>query len=178
MRWATILGVLCAVGCGEASDDPNGVVKVGFQRGQDEADMPVSPPDELAVSLEYGECLLAYYEEHPEMQQDGVEGQEVFDSWLDRLCEPRSGFATCDVISIEQNMEVANPKLTVTYDLAGELENRQLLVGPFPTSETADCDNGLSATVSFGAVDGIEVETFDPRRAVVNQGGAIEIAGR
>jgi hypothetical protein len=178
MRWATILGVLCAVGCGGASDDANGVVKVEFQRGQSEEDTPLGAPDELAVSLEYGECLLAYYEEHPEMRQDGVEGQEVFDSWLDRLCEPGSGFANCEVISIEQNMEVASPKLTVTYDIQGELEGRQLLVGPFPTSETADCDNGLSATVSFGAVEGLEVEAFDPRRAVVNQGGSIEIAAR
>ena len=75
MRWATILGVLCAVGCGGGgSVDPNGVVKVGFNRAQSQDAQPI-PPDTIAVSLEYGECLLDYYEANPDMRQDGVEGE-------------------------------------------------------------------------------------------------------
>ncbi len=174
MRWATILGVLLAVGCGGAGDDPNGVVKVEFNRALSEAvEFPPSPL--IAVSLEYGECLLDYYEANPDARQDGVDGAEIFDSWLDRLCEGGSGFAPCEVVSIEQHLEIERPKLTVEYEIDGELEGRRLLVGPFPTSETADCDNGLDATVRFGTIDGLVVGSFDPSEAVVNQGGAIRI---
>jgi hypothetical protein len=129
----------------------------------------------VAVSLEYGQCLLDYYAAHPNERQDGVDGQPEFDSWLDRLCDDASGLADCEVVSIEQNMEIAEPKLTVEYEITGELVDRKLLVGPFPTSDTADCDNGLSATVRFGTLAGLQVESFIPDEAVVNQGGAIRI---
>lgn len=175
MRWATILGVLCAVGCGGASDDGSGVVKVEFKRG--DATPPIAANSMVAVSLEYGECLLDYYETNPDARQDGVDGQAEFDDWLGRLCEPQSGFASCEVVSIEQNLEIQRPRLRVEYEIDGELEDRLLLVGPFPTSDTADCDNGLSATVRFGSVEGLTVETFNPSEAVVNQGAAISIAG-
>lgn len=176
MRWATILGVLFAVGCGGAGDDPNGVVKLEFNRGL--SDAALFPPGPLiAVSLEYGECLIDYYAANPDARQDGIDGAEIFDSWIDQLCEEGSGLAPCEVVAIEQNLEIDRPKLTVEYDIAGELEGRRLLVGPFPTSETADCDNGLDATVRFGTIDGLVVGSFDPSEAVVNQGGAIRITG-
>jgi hypothetical protein len=197
MRWIVLFAVVLSA-CG--SDDGgipdegtlrNGVVKLQFLRGvQDEN--PFLPGMQVSVAMVYGECLVDYYVQHSDMRQDGVEGEPDFaglelggEGWMDRLCDETSQHADCEVLSIEQQLDEIAPKLTVTYSVSGDLEGRQLRVGPFPKPETAACTNGEAATVRVGNVSGLDaagdvvwtMESFDPDDAIVGQGAAISIYG-
>ena len=185
MRWLVLCAILLPA-CGSDDGDPfrHGVVKLEFRRGAGDAN-PYIPGVQVDVAMIYGECLLDYYTAHPEMRQDGVEGEPIFTEWHDRLCADASFQADCEVASIDQDLDIANPELRVLYSMNGNLENRILRVGPFPTEETAACANGQRATVRVGRVAGLDdmgevvwtMESFDPDDAVVDQGKAISIYG-
>jgi hypothetical protein len=186
-----LLVVLAAVGCQEDGlEYRNGYIKLDFLRGQSQDTSPFPTTAQITAVLTYRDCLQEYYSNNMNERQDGVDGAKVFgakadggEGWLDHLCEidlPQG--IDCTVESLTQQLEVGTPKLTIVYNVMGEIEGRQLPAGPFPNAEEADCMNGASPEVGLGSVTGSNsdgdvwnTETFDPTRAVIDQGGAITI---
>jgi hypothetical protein len=126
---------------------------------------------------------------NPSFRQDGVDGEPIFQDWMDGLCpNDDDAFLDCSVVSITQDLDTGVPKLTVIYDVGGEIEGGVLRMGPFPTTETAQCQDGVLAEVRLGtaAVKGYdpmgnevwETETSSPTEAVVGQGAPITIYAR
>jgi hypothetical protein len=182
-----------ATGCpAEEEELRHGIVKLEFRRSVSEDANPFGGTTEIIASFNYGECLLDYYANNPNMRQDGVDGALVFgteeqggEGWTDRLCEIEvGGDADCQgVVLVQQLEQMVNKRLEITYTVTGELENRRLPAGPFPDREEAACMGGGSPIVSLGTVkgrnaDGEDVwntESFDPTQAVIDQGAAFKI---
>jgi hypothetical protein len=171
----------------------HGIVRLEFARGVAESSNPFIATTQVIATVNYRDCLIAFYANNLGMRQDGVDGARVFgplsaggEGWTDRLCDESFEHADCDVVSIVQELDVGTPKLTVTYAITGDLEGYQLLVGPLPTPEAAGCEEGTLAEVGLGDARGTDAngdsawltETFDPTQAVVNQGGAIRVYAR
>lgn len=186
-----LLAVLAAAGCKpEEEEFRNGYVKLDFARGQSQDVSPFPTTTQITATLNYRDCLQEYYSTNLNERQDGVDGAKVFgtkedggEGWLDHLCEidlPQG--IDCEVESLTQQLEVGTPKLTIVYNIMGEIEGRQLAAGPFPDRDEAACMNGGLPEVGLGNVKGSNsdgdvwtTETFDPTKAVVDQGGAITI---
>jgi hypothetical protein len=182
-----------ATGCpAEEEELVNGIVKLELRRGSSEDSNPFGGTTEIVATFNYGECLLDYYENNPNMRQDGVDGALVFgteeqggEGWTDRLCDIEVGAdADCQRVVLEQQLsQMVNKRLEITYTVTGELENRKLPAGPFPDAEEAACMGGTSPTVSLGLVKGRnaagedvwETESFDPTQAVIDQGAPFKI---
>lgn len=122
-----------------ASRSTHGVVFVAFRRSEVENSDPFEGTAQLSVTLEYGACLRAFYQAHPELTQQQPEGRELFDTWLDGGDSPLCSIETpptlrpgsCKARSIEQAMD-DRPRLSVTFDGLQELEGRALPIGPIP----------------------------------------------
>ncbi len=163
---ALVLAPLC-VGCGDApEDDTHDYVKVLFGRAENEPDNPYVGTAEVNIQMAYETCYENFYDANPNYAIDGPDGALVFGSeedggegWMDRLCtETESARADCEVLEFNQLLDVAK-RLTVTYRITGELENRVLLFGPLPKKDLTDCDGGISPRVRLelggtGGVDG------------------------
>lgn len=191
MRWIALVLVVLPCGCAEELLLRHDTVQLDFARGQSQDTTPFPTTAEVVATLEYDECLISYYRDHPNMRQDGVDGALAFgrlddggEGWMDRLCDDDTGpHAACEVVSIEQELDIPPPRLTVTYAIAGELEGRQLNFGPLPRAAVSRCPGGALPVVRMGSVTGTDengellwaTETFDPSSAVVGQGGAITI---
>lgn len=185
------------VGC---ADDPevltHGSIAFEFRRGESQSDNPFLGTVTVVATMEYLECLSAFYEANPGLRQEGMEGSEIFGSrelggegWSDRLCDSNltSMQAKCTIVEMRQQLDVVQ-QLTITYQIQTDnLEGLRLAFGPIPTAETADCDAGLDPRMrvgSNGAIKGQdgsentvwETEAFQPAEAVVNQGAPIRIA--
>lgn len=194
------------LGCA-GSDDPaggsagesfdHGVVYVTFRRSDAERSDPFAGTTELSVTLEYGACLRAFYDAHPELAQTHAEGRALFDAWLDGGVSPLCSVETpatlrhgdCNARSIAQTLD-ERPRLTVTFDGLQELEGRALPIGPIPDAEAAACPAGPRVTTMRlrSAADVIPrdatgaspwfVESFDNDTPIVGATGAIVIVGR
>ena len=143
----------------------------------------------ITVTLNYEACLIDYYTvKHPEMQQVGSEGAQVFAAWQSRLCsEEVPGRAECEVESIEQTLVVDGTesyKSAVTYTVAAdaELEGRSLLWGPAPLPEFAECEDGAEPFVNLSSLSGVvgfdendvalwQVQSFGDKRVKIGLGG-------
>jgi hypothetical protein len=167
--------LLLATGCN--ADDGYGIVQIQLQGTSD----VFAGTDQITVAVDYLECLSQFYEDNPEEAQEG--GSGVFEDWEGKLCDQDiSPPLDCDVASIEQG---GTTKLTVAYDVHGDVAGRRLAVGPLPTEETADCSGGevpeirIAATSAVvGRVDGTSLwhaEAFSSTQAVVDQGAAITV---
>ena len=192
-RLSLVALVLSAVGCKPEEEElANGIVKLEFRRGDNVDTNPFVGTATIEVTMEYGECLVDYYNNNSNERQDGVDGELVFgpsdlggEGWTDRLCEYDLGQPIdCTVESIEQRLDPpAAPQLTVVYRVMDDVENRQLAIGPFPDREHANCMNGGDPEVRVGVsqasgknTEGAEVwktETTNPNEAVIDQGKAI-----
>ncbi len=168
-----------------------GVVKLLFQRAENQGGSPYPGTQRVIATLSYQPCLIDYYERNPSQKADGRDGEAVFGSaelggegWTDRLCDTDvPGGVDCEVESIEQQINVAtNNQLTVTYTLTEDLEYGVLPFGPLPTEETAACPDDLPYA-RVKAVDGYNgaggrlwrTQNFNPDRAYTNQGEEISI---
>lgn len=150
LGFATLL-----TGCGDPpAEDTHGFVKILFGRSDSEAESPYTGTSQVTIQMAYEGCYQNFYALNPGFRTDGVEGGPIFGSleeggegWRDRLCEEDvGGRADCEVTDIQQLLDQAS-RLTVRYNVTGTLENRQLLFGPLPLEELADCDAGLTNTV-------------------------------
>lgn len=179
-------------------DDPepeleHGVVWLKLQRGASQAENPYVGTTKIEVTLLYRECLIDFYTEYIDYQQDGTEGALVFgtredggEGWLDRLCEtPNPIGVSCTVDSFRQELSTSK-QLTVTYSIEGDPEDGELPFGPIPKEELAACEAGGLPIVrvgSNGAVRGLDgngntlwnTESFQPNEAATDQGGRIGI---
>lgn len=170
----------------------HGVVKLQLVR-QDGADDPFAGTARIVATMRYGECLETFYAAHPELRQDGPEGEAVFgaaalggEGWFDRLCAPMlDDQIACETIGIAQDLGIAQ-QLTVVYAVTGPIEDRVLLFGPLPTVVTAECAEGLAPTVRVnpeGAVAGTadngtelwSTAAFSPAEVSTNAAGAVMI---
>jgi hypothetical protein len=177
---------------GDGTGLTHGSVGIEFRRAPSEDDNPYVGTTEVRVAFHYGECLLTFYDAHPELRQDGAEGAAVFgglelggEGWSDRLCDDSSEHLDCEVVSITQDFENTFRQLEIVFTITGDLDGQRLRAGPLPTSETAACRAEMPAIVRFGtadgrAADGSEVwraESFSPTQAVVDQGAPFVVYG-
>jgi hypothetical protein len=140
------LAMATLTGCPEPETEDFGAIKIELK--------PINTVDdifggttEIVVTMIYGECLTDFYlVQHPEYQQDGVEGGTLFDEWAGKLCDPGlEKVIDCDVTDIDQILiEDTNVyQLKVTYKV-NDLTSLQLgyiHVGPFPFEEFAsECE--------------------------------------
>ncbi len=198
LKIGLLLGLsLSMVACG--GDGPeeleHGTVKVRFRRAPNVDTNPFVGTVNVEITLDYLDCIIDFYNRTPDYTQEGVVGLPVFgtadqggEGWVDRLCDnddPEA--ADCNVVSIEQEL-VMSQRLTVLYEMTGEIEDRYVEFGPLPTEETAACEGFGQPIVrvgSNGAVRGLngngdtvwETVSFDPDKAATGQGQAIEISG-
>lgn len=189
---ACLAGALLASGCQKDPEElTQGVVKLSFQRAENQGAPPYAGTQKVIATLTYESCLIDYYERNPGQKADGRDGEQIFGSselggegWLDRLCElDLRGQADCEVQTIEQQINVAtNNQLTVTYTILGDLEYRILPFGPLPTAKTAACMNE-QPSVRVKSVDGYDgsgarlwrTQNFNPDHAITGQGEEISI---
>lgn len=189
----SFVAILFASGCAPDEEElRNGIVKLEFARGQSQNSSPFPGTAQIEATLNYRDCLELYYEENMDQRQDGPEGFKVFgteadggEGWVDRLCEldlPQQ--MNCSIESLEQQLDAQTPKLTIVYNILDDnVEGAQLAAGPFPNREEVTCMGGALPEVGLGTVRGLDssgatvwnTETFDPTRAVIDQGGAITI---
>jgi hypothetical protein len=190
----SLVAMLALPGCPKEEEElRHGIVKLLFLRGEGEDASPFSGTAQVTITMEYRDCLIGYYDANMNMRQQGVDGELVFGSeelggegWLERLCELEiESMIDCTVEEFTQELDVGAPKLTVVYNVSGEMEGRQLPIGPFPDREEAACMGGALPEVRLiGArghnADGTEVwrlqATGASADAVIDQGAAIEIA--
>lgn len=175
-----------AVGCGGGMEDPettgvlrdgHGSVMLSLTRGVGVDDDPFGGTATVRAMLDYGPCLRDFYEGDPNWQPSGEDGQPVFERWADELCAQST--TDCTVDEIEQNLST-DRRLTVTYAVSGELENRQLAFGPLPTEALAGCEPIVEVRTP-DAVLGVEtsgsqiweIRSFRPDAAKTDQGGEI-----
>ncbi len=173
----------------------HGFIQLDMQRGESQMDSPYPGTAVVIATLEYQECLNAFYSANVAYQQQGPDGPAIFggkeeggEGWADRLCKQGTvrGMAECEIESIEQSIDVVN-QLTVTYLIKEpNIEGKRLLFGPIPTEETAACENGELPTVRVGGSGAItgengngdrlwDTESFSPPEAVTGQGAPIRI---
>lgn len=138
MRGLLATALVLALGCaGDDTEDPYRAVDVELLRGDRQDTDPYVGVDTVIVTMRYPACLVEFYADHPELRQDGPDGDWIFDHWQAVLCEEST--VECSVNSIAQSLDVDVPTLSVQYWVNGPLEGRMLAVGPFPTAKTAGC---------------------------------------
>lgn len=164
--FAVGLGVVAVLGgCQEdVSVDTHDTVRAAFRRGAALADSPFGGTAVIELTLEYDACFKAFYDLNPNYVLDGVDGAPIFggeelggEGWQDRLCNQADpGLVQCTVASYQQVLETGvAPSLTVRYAVTGEVEDRELIVGPLPTTELADCEGGVTPRVRLTGARGL-----------------------
>ena len=146
----------------------HGVVLVEFQRHASATEDPFVGTAQIEVTLGYLGCLFDFYENNPEYQQQGREGQIIFgDALGPGLCEPLTPETIeCSALSIFQSLDVA-AFLSVIYDVSGPIEGRRLRFGPLPTAALTLCGDGeLPAVI---VVTGSVIRGFDAAGDVIWQ---------
>ena len=182
-------------GCAEEDDVAieHGVIKIEFQRAENEEESPYVGTTVIEVALTYQKCLIDFYTNNPNYRQSGPDGDLVFGSsdqggegWRDRLCD--GGSVDCSVQSFEQQLGMSN-FLKVTYAVEGDdIENREILWGPIPLPELANCEGNEVPQIRYNAASGStvrglsaggntvwELKTVDPNVAEVGQGQSIDV---
>ena len=133
----------------------HGYIKVLFALPPDAADPTVLDRTvTVVVSMAYGECLAAFYENNPTVQQAGTLGGAIFgdstlggEGWEELLCSPLFGdHAQCSIVWITQRFDVVRT-LTITYDITADLATKPVFFGPIPTGVVAECAEGTRATM-------------------------------
>lgn len=195
---AALLAASCATtltGCPEDEELlTHGFVQLEFQRGESQAENPYVGTAQVVATMEYEECLTAFYENNPAMRAEGPDGALVFgreedggEGWADRLCQSgqADSQAKCEIVSIDQKLDTVK-QMTITYQIEGNLEGYRLLFGPIPTQATAECVAPTSPVVRVGANGAVKgkngsgsdiwtTESFSPGSAVTGQGAPIRI---
>lgn len=177
---------------GDEAPLTHGVVWLELARSESQAADPFDGTETLYVQMTYLDCLVDFYETHPELRADGVDGPSIFggaefsgEGWEDRLCDldPDDTEVGCRVTDIEQQLDGGTPTLSVLYTVFGAVEGRRLATGPFPTPQTAACMGGGAPQVRVevvigggpGTKDLWTAESFSPTTAVVDQDTPITI---
>ncbi|HFE44686.1 MAG TPA: hypothetical protein ENJ18_04210 [Nannocystis exedens] len=130
---------------------------------------------EIRTTVNYGECLKDFYTStNANYAMDGVEGEEVFAEWQERLCsEEIAGTFVCEVNTIKQNFAGMNANLQISLvgiDPAG-IEGFKIPIGPLPLENLSECTSQVS--LGSSAVTGYDsngnqvwsVETFEVNTA-------------
>ncbi|MEM9455978.1 MAG: hypothetical protein AAGF11_17490 [Myxococcota bacterium] len=194
------LWLLLAVPLGGCPSDPpatleHGIVKLQLLPSASEGDTnPFTGTVQVEITLNYQECLLAFYTANPDYQKDGLLDAEIFgtfedggEGWKDRLCESDDeADIDCTVDAFAQEFGDRSNHLRVTYSVTGDIFFREVPFGPLPTASLASCEAGSEPEVrvlNSGAVRGLDgagttlwvTDSFDPPSAVTGQGGQIEI---
>lgn len=177
-------------GDGDCQNDKFGTVMVELQRSASEPSDPFAGTAYIVTFLDYKECLQSFYgSEHPEYQQEGVKGAEVFDAWANGcLCDASYDKPTidCTVSDMSQMINTQGATdigfLRVEYELASDdIEGLHVPYGPLPTDELAGCSGLVQLTAS--SVQGFDAEhnqiwqiaSYDNAVAKVGQGASIQI---
>lgn len=153
---------------GPSDELAHGIVELQLDRALDQTAMPYAGTTHVVVTLQYRECLVAFYDAHPELREEGPAGPGIFggadqggEGWRDRLCVDGDGFVACTIESIEQQLDVV-PQLSVRYAVATDmLEEQRLRFGPLPTAAAAMCGAGLLPSVRVGGGDAVHGESAD-----------------
>lgn len=175
IRARFVVAGLLAIGC--KADDDYGIVEVQLQGPAD----VFSGTDRITAMTDYLDCLTAFYEDNPGETQEG--GSPVFDDWTGRLCDMGiDSPVDCEVAAIEQS---GTGRLTISFDVRGNLSGRRIAIGPLPTAETAGCSGGQQAEIRLSSTSAVvgraggtstwHSDTFSSNQAVVGQGAPITV---
>jgi len=119
---------------------------------QDKVDELFAGTAEIRVTVNYGTCLQEFYTStNSNYAQDGVDGEEVFLEWEERLCsEEIAGAFACQVQSFKQNFTNmgANLQISLTGIDPGGIEGRKIPIGPLPLENLAECIPQVSLAAS------------------------------
>lgn len=178
------------MGCQEPEPEDFGAVKIELSPLNGSQDV-FSGTTEVVVTMLYGECLTDFYlRQHPEYQQDGINGADLFNEWIPRLCDPGlEKVIDCEVTEIDQTLiEDTNVyQLKVTYQIKDltTLQLGYIHVGPFPTDEFAtECEGRPTVELRSNGVIGRDaqgtqiwgIKTLPGSSvAVANQGAPLRI---
>jgi hypothetical protein len=181
--------------CEEPEPDDHGAVFIELQRSASEPTSPFTGTGYIVAFLDYKECLAEFYTtEHPEYQQEGIEGGSKFMEWADgKLCDPDNPeypdtkvIPSCTVSDMSQTINTQGAQdttfLRVEYDLASDdIEGLHLPFGPLPKESLAGCSPLVQLKqASVQGFDGMknqiwQIASFDNDVARVGQGASIQI---
>jgi hypothetical protein len=176
--------------CGSDDDDErHGIVKLELQPAQPVSDTfpdPFAGTVQIVATVQYGDCLTAYYADDADRRFDGEIGSALVEEWIDRLCDEAIDLEMpidCTVARIDQHLDGGPAQLEVGYAVTGDLAGRQLAVGPLPNETEARCPGGALPEVHVGAVRGLDGagvllwqgQSVSQTDAVVDQGAAVTI---
>jgi hypothetical protein len=175
--------------CADSDSEDFDVVLVQLQKAS--AEDPFSGTASVVLQFEYGDCLTTFYrQEHTEYAQDGIEGEDVFNEWADRICDDGEFFADktmvgCEVESIDQTFSDATDMnfLRVEYNIfETSMDLKHLAFGPLPNEEFAGCNP--TVRLSVGGVQGFaengvllwSLQSFSNMgNAAAGQGAAVQV---
>ncbi len=189
---AFVLPLLVALaGCEEPEPEQFGTVMIELQRSPSESQSPFLGTKFITVFLDYKECLATFYTtDHPDYQQDGVQGAPIFEDWAtNKLCDKGrydKSIPTCTITQMDQVIQTQGvtdvTRLIITYDLSSDdVEGLHLPFGPLPTQELAGCSPLVQLTgPSVQGKDGMgnavwNIASFENATARVGQGASIQI---
>jgi hypothetical protein len=185
----TLATVFFLAGC-TPGDTPlqHGVIKIDPRPLEGQGSAVFNGTTEVLLSMLYEPCLRDFYQQQPSWSQDGIDGHSVFgpredggEGWFDRLCDdPEQGQADCEVISINQFLDMGQ-QLQVRLRVENpNLEQVFLKFGPIPLRELAGCAPemhvGTNPAQGFSSSGRIwTTQTWNDSRAAPNQGGRIRV---
>ncbi len=173
------VAVMCLPGCPEEeTPESHGYVCVQVRPSllwADKVGELFAGTTEIRTTVNYGQCLKDFYTTtNANYAMDGVEGEEVFLEWQDRLCsEEIAGTFACEVNTIAQNFAGMNSNLQISLlgiDPGG-IEGFKIPIGPLPLENLSECTSQVSlapsAVVGYDS-NGVQiwhVETFEVNTA-------------
>jgi hypothetical protein len=183
-----------SLSCKEEEVEEFGYTCVEMSRGMAVDTDPFAGTFEIVVTLDYEPCLIDYYTKtHPEMRLDGPEdmGPKVFEEWRERLCsEGPENRIECEIPEggFKQILQATVPesyKMQVVYRVKDPqgIDNRVVLWGPAPLTETAECADGLSSFAKLSTLSGVigrdkdgntlwQVQSFGDKRGKIDSKGS------
>lgn len=150
------VATVCLSGCPEDTPpEEHGYVCVQASPSllwQDKVGELFAGTTEIRLTVNYGTCLQEFYTStNSNYAQDGVEGEEVFLEWEERLCsEEIAGTFACEVQSFKQNFTGMNANFQISMtgiDPAG-IEGRKIPIGPLPLDNLTECTPQVSLAPS------------------------------
>jgi hypothetical protein len=181
--------VVFLAACGGSEREPTyGGVAIVVRSAEADPAATFDATATISATLGYGACLVDFYDEHDDDAFAESEGKAIVGEWRDALCEVDEAAApaiACEVVGLEQHLDDGAPRLVATFSVTGEIEGRELAVGPFPDPASARCRGGALPGLHVGAdalvgrdVDDVEIwraEPTDDDIAVVDQAAPIGV---
>lgn len=148
-----LLGLTTLTGCPADEPENFGTIRIEMAPLAGATEM-FNGTTEVVATVHYETCLQEFYmNRNPTFQQDGPDGEAIFEEWKDRLCSDFDDVPDCEVTKIEQTLipdsEVYTLKVTYKINDFSTLAYREVHVGPLPVKAFAGCEGKNGPTVEL-----------------------------